>query len=186
MLKKISAAILIATFIFSGNVAQAYDLPKIKPDKKVTESAEPKKGSMLKSDWKSADLFEQQIRARLSGGESLAPNDPARVTIDPNYIFIAFRDGAPYFLDKYSIKVRKNSDGTKVWEQKIFPITKKFSANNATATNQKFCMTDEKFYNAFKAKNALSDLANEADRIFLEECFKVGYYFAFGHEAQGS
>ena len=186
MLKKISVAILAAMFFFSGNVAQAYDLPKIKPDKKVTASAEQKKGPMLKSDWKSAELFEQQIRARLSGGERLAANDPARVATDPNYIFIAFRDGAPYFLDKYSIKVRKNSDGAKVWEQKIFPITKKFSPSNATATNQKFCLADGKFYNAFKAKNALSDLADETDRIFLEECFKVGYYFAFGREAQGN
>ena len=186
MLKKISVAILAAMFFFGGNVAQAYDLPKIKPDKKVTTSAEQKKAPMLKSDWKSAELFEQQIRAKLSSGERLAANDPARVANDPNYIFIAFRDGAPYFLDKYSIKVRKNSDGAKVWEQKIFPITKNFSPSNATATNQKFCLTDGKFYNAFKAKNALSDLADETDRIFLEECFKVGYYFAFGREAQGN
>ena len=183
MLKKFGTA-LLATFLLFNGAAHAYDLPKLKPDKEVTASAEPKKGSMLKSDWSGADLFEQQIRARLESGERLAPDDPARVATDPNYIFIAFRDGAPYFLDKYSIKIRKNSDGTKVWEQKIFPITKKFSPRNAVATNQRFCLADGKFYNAFKKKNALADLSDEADRIFLEECFRVGYYFAFGHEAQ--
>ena len=42
------------------------------------------------------------------------------------------------------------------------------------------------FFNATKAKDALSEVTDEADRIFLEECFKVGYYFAFGEEAQGN
>lgn len=184
MLRRISAAVLLATFLFTSGAAQAYDLPKIKPDKKIATSAETKKGSILKSDWKSAELFEQQIKARLVSGKRLSPDDPARVAMDPNYVFIAFRDGAPYFLDKYSIKVRKNSDGTKIWEQKIFPISKNFSPQNSTATSQRFCVVDGKFYNSIKKKNALSDLTDETDRIFLEECFRVGYYFAFGREAQ--
>lgn len=186
MLKKLSVAALLATFLLYGGAAQAYDLPKLKPDKKVADTAQPKKGSVLKSDWSAAELMEQRLRARLADGAQLSPDDPLRAASDPNYVFVAFRNDAPYFLDKYSIKIRKNTDGAQVWEQKIFPITKKFSPQNTKATHQTFCLTDGKFYNSTQAKDALSDLADEADRKFLAECFKVGYYFAFGRIAQGN
>lgn len=187
MLKKISTALLISFLVTSGATqAYAYDLPKLKPDKKISKSVEQKKGPILKSDWKGAELFEQTMRAYLATGKPLAYNDPARVPTDPNYVFIAFYNDAPYFLDKYSIKVKANSESTKVWEQKIFPISKNYSPKNAKATAQKFCLTDGKFFNSTKAKDALSEIANEEDRIFLEECFKIGYYFAFGEEAQGN
>lgn len=182
MLKKFLAALLTALLLSNG-AAQAYDLPILKPDKKITEQ---KKGSVLKSDWKSAEKFEQKIRERLASGEKFSPADPARVLSDPNYVFIAFYNGAPYFLDKYSIKIRQNSDGAKIWEQKIFPISKDYSPRNAKATHQKFCLTDGKFYNSTKAKDALADAATDEDKNFLAECFKVGYYFAFGEEARGN
>ena len=185
MLKGISAALLTA-LILSGNVAQAYDLPILKPEKKITKTAQPEKKSMLKSDWNEAELFEQRLKARLASGEELAPNDPARVPVDKNYVFVAFYNGAPYFLDKYSIKIKKNSDTAQSWEQKIFPISKNFSPRNVTSTHQRFCLSDGKFFNSQKAKDALADLGDAADRKFLEECFKVGYYFAFGEEATGS
>ena len=183
MLKKISAALLIS-FLAIGNTVQAYDLPKLKPDKKISQAAK-QNPPMLKSDWQGAELFEQTIKTRLATGQKLAPNDPARVPTDKNYVFVAFYNDAPYFLDKYSIKVRKN-DAVQVWEQNIFPITKKFSPRNATSTNQKFCFADGKFFNSNKAKDAIAEVPDEADKIFLQECFKVGYYFAFGKEAPNS
>lgn len=186
MLKRISAVVLLMILLASSSLAQAYDLPKIKPDKKITTNVETKKGPVLKSDWESADEFEQKMRSLLTGGEQLAPDDPARVPWDPNYVFVAFYNDAPYFLDKYSIKIKQNDDGAQVWEQKIFPITKKMSPQNSKATNQKFCLANGKFYNSTKTKDALSDLKVEADRIFLEECFKVGYRFAFGHEVNSN
>ena len=187
MLKKFSAALLAGFLLISGAAqVYAYDLPKLKPDKKISKSAEQKKDPILKSDWKGAELFEQTIKARLATGKPLAPNDPARVPTDSNYVFIAFYNDAPYFLDKYSIKVKTNSESMKAWEQKIFPISKNYSSKNAKATAQKFCLADGKFFNSTKAKDALSEIANEEDRIFLEECFKLGYYFAFGEEAQGN
>ena len=182
MLKNFSMALLI-TFLLSGNVAQAYDLPQLKPDKKISK---PEKKSMLKSDWEDAQLFEQKIKARLDSGEILPPNAPARVPLDQNYVFIGFYNDAPYFLDKYSIKIKKNSDAAKVWEQNIFPISQKFSPRNAKSTKQKFCLQDGKFFNSSKAKDALADVTDEADKKFLQECFKVGYYFAFGEEATGN
>lgn len=185
MFKKISAAILISVLV-CGNAAQAYDLPKLKPEKVVSKSAQPPKKPMLKSDWQGADLFEQTIKARLALGEELAPDDPARVPTDKNYVFVAFYNDAPYFLDKYSIKILKQADGVRVWEQNIFPITKKFSPRNATSTHQTFCFADGKFFNSTKAKNAIADLTDETGKIFLLECFKVGYYFAFGEEAKGN
>ena len=185
MLKKISAALLISLFA-TVNAAQAYDLPKLKPDKKISQAAPEKKASMLKSDWQGAELFEQTIKARLKSGRELEPDDPARVPTDKNYVFVAFYNDAPYFLDKYSIKIRKQADGVRVWEQNIFPITKKFSPRNATSTHQKFCLADGKFFNSTQAKDALSEVADEADRIFLQECFKIGYYFAFGEKVPGN
>ena len=182
MLKKLSAA-LLACLILSGGAVQAYDLPKLKPDKKITQ---PEKKSLLKSDWAGAELFEQTIKARLASGEKLPPNDPARVPLDKNFVFIGFYNDAPYFLDKYSIKIKKNSDAAQIWEQNIFPISRKYSPRNATSTHQKFCLRDGKFYNSIKAKDSLADLVDETDRNFLEECFKVGYYFAFGEEATGN
>lgn len=185
MLKKFSA-ILLVSFLLTNGAAQAYDLPNLKPDKKIAKQAEQKKGPVLKSDWTSAELFEQQLKALLDSGKRLAPNDPARVSMDKNYVFIAFYNDAPFFLDKYSIKIKKNSDGYQVWEQKIFPISKNYSPKNAKATNQKFCLTNGKFFNSTKAEDALSAVAKESDRIFLEECFRIGYYFAFGQELQES
>ena len=183
MLKKIFTAALLIGFLFSGVTAQAYDLPILKPDKKEAPS---QKKSLLKSDWKDAELFEQRLKARLANGEELAPNDPARVSADKNHVFIAFYNGAPYFLDKYSIKIKKNSAAAQVWEQNIFPISKTFSPQNSTSTHQRFCLTKGRFFNSGKAKDALADLPNEADRKFLVQCFKVGYYFAFGEEATGN
>ena len=172
-------------FLMAGGTAQAYDLPQIKPDKKITKpdkTDKAQKGPMLKSDWTSADLFEKKIRELLAAGKTLAPDDPARVTADPNYVFVAFYNDAPYFLDRYSIKISKTKDGSQVWEQKIFPITKKFSPTNATAVHQTFRLADGKIFNSSKAKDALDDVANEADKIFLTECANVGFYFAFGQK----
>ena len=185
MLKKFSVALLI-TFLLSGNVTQAYDLPQLKPDKKISRNAKSEKKTMLKSDWQDAELFEQKIKVRLASGEKIPPNDPARVPSDQNYVFVGFYNDAPYFLDKYSIKIKKNSATAKVWEQKIFPISQKFSPQNATSTHQRFCLQDGKIFNSSKAKDALADMTNEADKNFLQECFKVGYYFAFGEEATGN
>lgn len=179
MLKKLSAALLIS-LVVTGGAAQAYDLPQLKPDKQITKQ---KKSPILKSDWQGAELFEQKIKAHLALGKELKPNDPARLPIDKNYVFVAFYNDAPYFLDKYSIKIKKNSADAQIWEQNIFPITQKFSPRNATSTHQKFCLQDGQAFNSTKAKDALSAVTDEADRIFLQECFKVGYYFAFGEEA---
>ena len=182
MLKKFSVAMLI-TFLLSGSAAQAYDLPIFKPDKKISK---PEKKSMLKSDWQGAELFEQKIKARLASGEEIPLNDPARVPSDQNYVFIGFYNDAPYFLDKYSIKIKKNTNAARIWEQNIFPISQKFSPQNASSTKQRFSLQDGKFFNSSKAKDALADVTNEVDKNFLQECFKVGYYFAFGEEATGT
>ena len=185
MLKKFSAAML-AALLLSGSTVQAYDLPKLKPDKKVTAKVEQKKTPMLKSDRKDAEILEGKLRALTADGKQLSPDDPVRVAADKNFVFVAFYNDAPYFLDKYSIKIRKNDDGSQVWEQKIFPITKKFSPKNSTATHQKFCLANGKFYNSTKPADALADITNETDKNFLTECFKVGYLFAFGREANGN
>lgn len=182
MLKKFSVAALLLCLTFSSGAAQAYDLPKLKPDKKFSQPTKV----ILKSDWEEAELFEQKIKERLANGDKLAPDDPARVPLDKNFVFVGFYNDAPYFLDKYSIRIKKISETAIVWEQNIFPISRKYSPQNATSTHQTFCLTEGKFFNSNKAKDALSALESETDRNFLEECFKVGYYFAFGEEATGN
>ena len=171
MFKKISAALLIG-FVLTGGTVEAYDLPKFKPDKKVTvkKTDKPEKQITLKGDWKDADAFEQKIRELLDGKE-LATDDPARVPGDKNYVFVAFYNDVPFFLDKYSIKIRGTGDGSKVWEQKIFPISKKLSPTNATATHQKFCFADGKFFNALKVKDKddISATDSHSAKTFLLE-----------------
>ena len=128
MLKKFSAAVLIS-LLLTNSAVQAYDLPKIKPDKKVakTEKVMAEKGIVLKGDWKDADLFEQKMKAILASGKELAPDDPARVPGDKNYVFVAFYKDVPYFLDRYSLKVKETANGAQTWEQNIFPISKTLS-----------------------------------------------------------
>ena len=149
MMKKFFMSALVASVLLTGGAAQAYDLPVLKPEKKVSDNA---KKPILKSDWQDAEDFEQKLKARLASGEELAPNDPARVPMDKNYVFIAFYNDAPYFLDKYSIRIKKNSAAAQIWEQSIFPISKEFSPRNATSTHQRFCLQDGKFFNSNKKK----------------------------------
>lgn len=174
------------SFLLTNGAVQAYDLPKFKPDKKVSKIKQnkPEKGIVLKGDWDDADLFEQKMRAILASGTRLAPDDPARVPGDKNYVFIGFYKDVPFFLDRYSIKVKETASGAKVWEQNIFPINKKISPRNATSTHQKFCLADGKLYNSTKPKDKdnLANIKDEADKVFLQECFNVGYYFAFGEK----
>ena len=40
-------------------------------------------------------------------------------------------------------------------------------------------MKGENFFNSTKSKNNLADVEDEEDKKFLQECFKVGYHYAF-------
>lgn len=177
--KALALGALVALIFFSGTV-EAYDLPKVKADKKV--SAEAKK--ILRSDWTSAEEFERKIRAALAEGD-LAAGSPVRITADKNHIFVGFYGGNAYFLDKYSIKVKKNSAARRSWSQRIFPIGAGVSAKNSKATAQDFSADAGGIYNSHGRSNKISAVGNEDDRAFLTECFKVGYFYAFGEEFDG-
>ncbi len=171
--KFISAA--MAGFIFFAGTVEAYDLPKIRPDKKV---AEPR--PMFKGDWTRAEKFEQKIRDALAENENLPANSPLRVAEDSNLIFVAFYNDNAYFLDRYSIKIAKNNTERRSWSQRIFPIGKKISANDSKATAQKFSADKDGSHNSLGRGKKISGVENRDDRNFLAECFKVGYYYAFG------
>ena len=179
-MKKIFGVALIIGVMFLGDTASAYDLPKIREDKPNTEKvSETEKHT---SDWTGAELFEQKLKLLLAENKSLPASSKERINRDKNLVFVAFYKGNAYFLDKYSIKIEKNNSEKQSWKQHIFPIGKGISAQNSKFTKQNFCFQGEGFYNSMKAKNKISEIEDEEDRNFLEECFKVGYYYAFKKE----
>ena len=175
------AASIAGIFFFAGT-AQAYDLPKIKPDKKISAESEDAKRNGLKGDWSHVEKFEREIKAALAENENLPASSPARVMEDKNLIFIAYYNGYAYFLDRYSLRIAKNSRSRRSWSQHIFPIGKGISSQNSQATTQKFNVEAGEVYNSGRRRDKISNAKTEDDRIFLAECFKVGYYYAFGED----
>lgn len=178
MLSKIIAGTLLFTVIFYGNVA-AYDLPKIKIEKNVKVAPL----GILKSDWDDANLFEEQLKILMAQNKNLSASSPLRTSYDKNRIFIAFYKGNAYFLDKYSVEVKKNSAGLQSWTQRIFPLGQNISPKNSRATAQKFCYDGKNCFNALSKSNSIDAIVDDEDKNFMRECFKVGYYFAFGVES---
>ena len=175
MLSKIIASVTILGLLLTATV-EAYDLPKIKVEKKVV--AEKKK--IFASDWKSSKLFEERLKTSVD--KNLSPASPERVSYDKNRVFIAFYKGYAYFLDKYSVQVKTDEINGRSWTQKIFPIGQNVSPKNSRATEQKFYFDGENYYNSLNKNSAIDALIDDDDKTFLKECFKVGYYFAFGEE----
>ena len=175
-MKKFFGIALIG-FIFLTGTAYAYDLPKIRTDK---PTAEQKTVSI--SDWTGAELFEQKLKSLLAENKNLPASSKERINRDKNLVFVAFYKGNAYFLDKYSVKIDKNNSDKQSWKQHIFPIGKGISAQNSKYTEQNFCLQDGAFYNSLRKRNDISEIADDEDRNFLQECFKVGYYYAFNKE----
>lgn len=181
--KASASAALTVLILFGGIVEASYDLPKIKIEKKIpADKVDEKQKKVLKGDWYDAKLFEQKIKAILEKNPTLPPSSPERIATDKNLIFIAFYKNYAYFLDKYSIKIIKDSEKEKSWTQHIFPVGEKISSKNSRLTLQKFCFDGENFYNSSRRKNDLKNVTDAEDKLFLEECFKVGYYYAFREE----
>ncbi len=184
MLSKIIASALLICVTFYGNVA-AYDLPKIKPDKKIVlknGEIKPDRAPMFASDWEETNRFLAQLQTLSAENKKLPPNSLARVSYDKNRVFIAFYKGNAYFLDKYAIEVNTDADGRQSWTQRIFPIGQNISPKNAVATTQRFYFDGKNAYNSLNKNNPLDKIADADDKNFLTECFKVGYYFAFGQD----
>lgn len=177
---KIVAGVLLTGVIFTGTV-EAYDLPKVKVDKKVT--AESKK-PMFASDWEETNKFLEHMKTLLDENKNLTAASPERTSYDKNRVFIAFYKGNAYFLDKYSVQVKDDSANNKSWTQRIFPIGQNISPKNSQATEQKFSFDGKKFYNALKQKNPIDVMKETDDREFMKECFRIGYYFAFDEELE--
>ena len=177
---KIIAGVLLASVILTGTV-EAYDLPKIKIDKKVT--AESKKPIFV-SDWTETNRFTAHLKKLLEENKTLSVASPERTSYDKNRVFIAFYKGNAYFLDKYSVQVETDSEGVQSWTQRIFPIGQNVSPKNSQSTEQKFCFDGKNFYNSLKKNNPIDAMTDADDRDFMNECFRVGYYFAFGEELE--
>lgn len=179
MIDKTVAITLLVGFILSGTV-EAYDLPKIKVNQKLT--VEESKLPMFKSDWTEMTRFETRLKAILADNKKLSASSPERVSYDKNRVFIAFYKGNAYFLDKYSVEVKSDARGKRSWTQRIFPIGKNVTPKNAVATGQSFFFDGRNFFNSTGTSNPIANVKDLEDKAFLQECFKVGYYFAFGEE----
>jgi len=178
MLLRIIASVAVVGLLLTGTV-EAYDLPKIKIENKLPKDTEKK---LFVSDWKSEKLFEERLKTLVDENKNLSPASPERVSYDKNRVFIAFYKGYAYFLDKYSVQVESDKINGRSWTQRIFPIGQGISPKNSRATEQKFYFDGENFYNSLNKTSPVDALIDEDDKAFLKECFKVGYYFAFGEE----
>lgn len=180
---KTSVCMALSLILFFGGIAEAaYDLPKVKVEKKSSNKADSKKEKVIKSDWTEFAKFEERIKTALIQNPDLSPSAPERIGEDKNLVFVAFYKDMAYFLDKYSIKIIGDGDGNRIWEQHIFPIGEKISSKNTRVTVQTFRFENQKIYNSSRRKNELNDVSDAEDRIFLKECFKVGYYYTFKEE----
>ena len=153
--KKILAGVMLASFFLIDNVANAYDLPEIKIEK-------PKKSTKNKTTTEKNDKTKKSVPL-----------------MDKNYIFIGKYKGMNYYLDRYSIKIKKNKSNTRSWTQFIFPIGVEVKPINSRSTLQKFFFDGESAYNSTRKKNLIDEIENEEDKNFLMNCFKIGYQTAF-------
>lgn len=184
MVSKIITSALLIGIIFSGSV-EAYDLPQIKPDKKVTDkngAVKDNQRPMFAGDWEETNRFEARLKALLEENKKLPPDSPERVSYDKNRVFIAFYKGNAYFLDKYSVEVKTDAKGRQSWTQRIFPIGQNISPKNSVSTEQSFYFDGKDFYNSLSKLDPIDRLGNKEAKDFLNECFKIGYYFAFGKD----
>ena len=179
MLSKIIASATIVGILLTAGIVEAYDLPKIKIEKKIAKDT---KKQLFVSDWTSNKIFEDRLKVLVDENKNLSPASPERVSYDKNRVFIAFYKGYAYFLDKYTVQVKSDEIDGRSWTQRIFPIGQNVSPKNSRATEQNFYFDGKNFYNSPNKNSPIDALTDEDDKAFLEECFKVGYYFAFGEE----
>ena len=102
--------------------------------------------------------------------------------IDKNYVFVGEYKGLKFYLDRYSIKVKKNETGKQSWSQFIFPIGANVTPENAKSRSQKFFFDGQHAYNSNHAKKMIDNIKNEEDKLFLLKCFEVGYQNAFNNK----
>ena len=162
--------------IFFANVSEAYDLPKIEVEKQGEEEVDQKK--IFKSDWTEWDEWKEKI-SELEKNKNFPADDEKRILRDKNLVYVATYKGFMFYLDRYSIEIQKNSEAEQSWRQKIFTIGKDISSKTARAITQTFYTDGDGKYNSSKRKNNLDEIENDEDKEFLEECYKVGYHYAF-------
>ena len=146
------ANIIIANF-FCPNTSFAYDLPKI--------------------------VIDNQDETADDNSNKSNANAEETPVIDKNYIFIGEYKGLKYYLDCYSIKIKKNKADCQSWSQFIFPIGANVISKNAKSTMQKFIFDGTNAYNSTHKSNKIDDIKDVEDKEFLYQCFKVGYNYAF-------
>ena len=102
--------------------------------------------------------------------------------VDKNYVYIGRFKGVDYFLDKFSIEIKKDKQSARSWTQFIFPIGENLPPDAARSTAQTFFTDGDTAYNSSRSKQAIDQIANADEREFMTRCFVVGYENAFGEK----
>ena len=104
----------------------------------------------------------QPVDERVEGASSTA--EP----IDKNYVYIGRYNGLDYFLDKFSLEIKKDNGSARSWTQYIFPIGEKVPPSASRSTVQKFFTDGESAYNSLHRRNPLDRIENEKNAFGTE------------------
>ncbi len=154
LIKIFIVKIVLACFFCVNSVTNAYDLPKV--------------------------IINETSKENESESKEIQNQKSQEVPVtDKNYIFIGSYKSLSYYLDCYSIKIKKNNSTVRSWSQFIFPIGANIMPSNSRSKAQKFYFDGKNAYNSNHNKNKINDIQSEEDREFMFKCFKVGYEAAF-------
>jgi len=156
------ASVILANFFYINNKVYAYDIPQIINEENIDNNSK------------------NNISSNSENNKENNKNDS--MVIDNNYVFIGCYKGLNYYLDVYSIKIKKNTPNKQSWSQFIFPIGSNVTAKNSKSQKQNFFFDGYNAYNSNHKNNLISEISDEEDRIFILNCFKTGYQYAFNNK----
>ena len=90
------SVLLVLAVTLTGVSEAAYDLPKIKVEKKHSTKS-VKKEKVIKSDWENLSKFKEKMKKLSEDGRELPASSSERAAVDSNLIFVAFYNGDIYF-----------------------------------------------------------------------------------------
>ena len=156
------ASVILANFFYINNKVYAYDIPKIINEEDIDNDKKDNTSS--------------------NSEDSKKNNKIDTSVIDNNYKFIGCYKGLNYYLDVYSIKIKKNTPNKQSWSQFIFPIGSNVTAKNSQSQKQNFFFDGNNAYNSNHKSNLINEITDEEDRIFILNCFQIGYKYAFNNK----
>lgn len=148
-----ASVLLLASFFYNQVIVFAYDIPKV--------------------------ITEEILNDNVPNKNNESDNKTDSPILDNNYIFVGCYKNLNFYLDIYSIKIKKNSPNKRTWSQFIFPIGSNVTSKNSKSQKQIFHFDGKNAYNSRHKNNLIDEISDENDKVFIKNCFKVGYHYAF-------